>query len=221
MLFNKTITDPAGNILPNTSCTVYLLQTNAPASIFSDVGLSMPLANPTMTDSNGVLTFYADPDFYFIIVNKIGISNQDPIRFFDINDLVTVFQTLVLQATTAATAAASSAAEAAAYAALLGQIVEDVIIASWGGPVTIQPNGSKIYKVTLTSPVTLTIDMSTWPVGKGGGIIIRATGSHAVTWPGNVRWPNGTPPMLTSSWLVSLVTVDGLTFDGTLGGVAF
>ena len=62
---------------------------NVVASIFSDPAMTVPLANPTVTDANGVLTFYAADGTYWIwvgpttggngIETTLGASPDNPV----------------------------------------------------------------------------------------------------------------------------------------------
>jgi len=49
---------------------------NTFASIFSDAGLTVPLANPTTTDALGELTFYAADGEYWIFVGAVGTGDS-------------------------------------------------------------------------------------------------------------------------------------------------
>jgi hypothetical protein len=49
---------------------------NAFAPIFSDAGLTIPTANPTVTDGAGELTFYAPDGEYWIFVGPVGTGDS-------------------------------------------------------------------------------------------------------------------------------------------------
>lgn len=49
---------------------------NAFAPIFSDAGLTVPMANPTITDGTGQLTFYAADGTYWIFVGPVGTGDS-------------------------------------------------------------------------------------------------------------------------------------------------
>jgi hypothetical protein len=70
-----------------------------------------------------------------------------------------------------------------------------------------------ITDITLTEACNITLPAAT--SGQSFTLILRqnAVGSKTVTWTGNVKWPLGTPPILT----VSPLGVDALIFLSTDG----
>lgn len=59
-----------GTVAADQRAAVFEEDQNTYASIFSDAGLTTPLANPTTTDSNGLLEFYAEDGDYWIFVGE-------------------------------------------------------------------------------------------------------------------------------------------------------
>jgi hypothetical protein len=49
---------------------------NVFAPIFADAGMTIPLANPTLTDGAGLLTFYAPDGAYWIFVGPVGSGDS-------------------------------------------------------------------------------------------------------------------------------------------------
>lgn len=60
-----------GQIAANQRAAVFLEDDNVYAQIFADAGLTIPLANPTTTNSSGMLTFYAATGSYWIFVGAV------------------------------------------------------------------------------------------------------------------------------------------------------
>lgn len=65
-----------GNLATNQRAAVFEEDQNTLASIYSDAGLTVPLANPTTTNASGVLTFYAADGSYWIFVGKVGAGDS-------------------------------------------------------------------------------------------------------------------------------------------------
>lgn len=63
---------PDGTIAANVEVRVFPRNSNALAPIFTDAGLTVPLANPTTTDGAGMLTFYAANGDYWVYVNDLA-----------------------------------------------------------------------------------------------------------------------------------------------------
>jgi hypothetical protein len=82
-----------------------------------------------------------------------------------------------------------------------------------GAAVTLDLFQASSLKLTLDASTTVTL---TNPVS-GGKYLIRliqdATGSRTVTWPAEVKWPNGTPPTLSTA--AGKIDIIKLYFDGT------
>lgn len=82
-----------------------------------------------------------------------------------------------------------------------------------------------ISVLTLTTNCTLTFP--TIAIGKTFMIALRQdpTGGRTVTWPGNVLWPGGTAPTLSTDGykydVFSFICLDGASWYGFTGGKAF
>lgn len=86
MLFNPhtQVTDKNGKPVDGAKVWVYEAGTTTPASIFTDVGLGTPSANPVVCDSNGIIpAFYLQPDTLYKTVQMtaadVEISTADNI----------------------------------------------------------------------------------------------------------------------------------------------
>lgn len=83
-----------------------------------------------------------------------------------------------------------------------------------------EPLTSSITNLTLTANTTLTFP--TLASGKSFTVALTqdSTGSRTVTWPGTVKWPNGTAPTLTTTAgktdLLSFVSIDGVSWLGSV-----
>jgi hypothetical protein len=97
-----------------------------------------------------------------------------------------------------------------------------------GAAVALNAVNGNVQKITLTANCTITLAS---PVG---GVMCSLTllvfqdgvGSHAMTWPGSVKWGNAGVPVLTATAskmdMISLFTVDGGTnWYGALGAKGF
>ena len=73
-LFNETITGD-GIALENASVTIYD-STGLVASIFSDMAMTIPLANPVLSDVNGLISCYMANGNYRLIADKAGYSQR-------------------------------------------------------------------------------------------------------------------------------------------------
>lgn len=69
-IFQRTVTDDAGNIVVGATVTVKYESTGLTASIFSDRAGTAALTNPFPTDENGLALFYAAPGEYRIEVSS-------------------------------------------------------------------------------------------------------------------------------------------------------
>jgi len=82
-----------------------------------------------------------------------------------------------------------------------------------------------ISVLTLTANCTFTFP--TAAAGKSFMLVLKqdATGSRTATWPGNVKWPGGTAPTLTTTAskadVISFICADGANWYGFVGGLAF
>lgn len=81
------------------------------------------------------------------------------------------------------------------------------------------PLSASVTSLTLGGNITITFP--TLAAGKSFTIALTqdATGSRTVTWPGTVKWPNGTAPTLSTTPgkidLVSFVSLDGTSWLGS------
>lgn len=77
-----------------------------------------------------------------------------------------------------------------------------------------------VHYLTLTANCTITFP--TAAVGKAFALVLKqdGTGSRTVTWPGTVKWPGGTVPVLTTTKektdVLSFLSVDGTNWIGFL-----
>lgn len=69
-----------GGLATNQRAVVFEENDNVLAAIYSDAGLTIPLPNPTTTDANGVLEFYAADGAYWVFVGRIDSGNSELIR---------------------------------------------------------------------------------------------------------------------------------------------
>lgn len=60
-----------GTLASNQRAAVFLEDANTYAAIFADAGLTIPLANPTTSDINGFVNFFAADDAYWIFVGSV------------------------------------------------------------------------------------------------------------------------------------------------------
>lgn len=73
---------PSGALAANTTARIFPHHSNALAPIFSD-GIGTPMANPTVTDGAGVLTFWANEGKYWVYINSlaylvdVGMSGEE------------------------------------------------------------------------------------------------------------------------------------------------
>lgn len=67
--YSDTYWFPNGALAVNTPAVVFPINSNAPASLFSDAAGTIPLPNPLPTDAFGVLTFYAAAGSYWIHID--------------------------------------------------------------------------------------------------------------------------------------------------------
>lgn len=71
-----TIRSKAGPILPGATVTVFEAGTQTPASLFSDDALSVPIENPTLADSDGVVNFYVASNEYDLLIHRFDIEDR-------------------------------------------------------------------------------------------------------------------------------------------------
>ena len=65
-IWQRTITDNQGNVIPGAEVLVVVEATGLPADIFSNRSGTTPLTNPFFTGTDGFAQFYADPGEYRI-----------------------------------------------------------------------------------------------------------------------------------------------------------
>lgn len=83
---------------------------------------------------------------------------------------------------------------------LVGDYSEGVVTANTGTSYTIALTSGTVQILTLTGNCAFTFPAAT-TAGRGFTLLLRqdGTGNKTVTWPGNVRWPGGTAPTITST----------------------
>ncbi len=83
-IFQKTIVDDRGDILPGATIDVFFESSGARAQLYSDSEGLLPISNPTVTDAFGKIVFYIDPGLYRISATSGGFSDTyRNVRFFD------------------------------------------------------------------------------------------------------------------------------------------
>jgi len=83
-----------------------------------------------------------------------------------------------------------------------------------GSSKTINWNNGQKQKITLTDNCTFTFTAPTSGIGVFRLKLIQdGTGSRTVTWPANVKWPNSTPPTLTTT--ANAYDIIAFDYDGT------
>lgn len=164
-----------GDLAANQRAAVFEEDANTLASIFSDAGLTVPLANPTTTDASGVLTFYAADGAYWIFVGKVGTGDSVLARIGGSpdNPVLTVngeapdgSGNVTLSAADVGADAAGSAAAAAAASQPLATIdaAGDLYIGTGNNTTTRLPIGSAGEVLTVVAGT------ASWePAGGGGG----------------------------------------------------
>lgn len=78
---------------------------------------------------------------------------------------------------------------------------------------TIDWTQGNVQKSTLTGDCTFTFTAPSGPAHLTLKLVQDGTGSRLVTWPGTVKWPNGTAPVLTTTASATDLVV--FYFDGT------
>lgn len=91
----------------------------------------------------------------------------------------------------------------------------------------IDPSLGNLFTKTITANTSFTITNANIPAGKTAMFTLMLTngGSKTITWPSGMKWPGGTPPVLSASGtdILTFVTPDGgTTWYGTMSmaGVA-
>lgn len=70
-LYTDIYWEPSGAVASQATARVFPRFSTSLAPLFSDPAMTVPLANPTMTDLIGVLTFYAAPGDYWIHIRDL------------------------------------------------------------------------------------------------------------------------------------------------------
>ena len=73
-IFQRTVVNDAGDIIPSAQVEVRLESSGALASLFSDRAGVTPLANPFTTGAGGLAEFYASPNEYKVTATSAGDS---------------------------------------------------------------------------------------------------------------------------------------------------
>ena len=101
------------------------------------------------------------------------------------------------------------------------------VVASSGASHTVDLADGNVHDVTLDANCTLTFAGTVADRACSFVLLLRqdATGSHTVTWPGEVVWSDGTAPTLSDAAdaidIVTFFTVDnGTTWFGFVSGQA-
>lgn len=81
-VFQRTIVDEAGNVIPSALVTVKIQSSGAFAAIYEDVDGEEPMANPATADSSGFIRFYAASGQY-----QITASSGDASRVWEHEDI--------------------------------------------------------------------------------------------------------------------------------------
>lgn len=97
-----------------------------------------------------------------------------------------------------------------------------------GAALTLNVANGNVQKLTLTAGCTITLTSPASGTMRSLTLLVfqDGTGSHAITWPGSVKWGNAGAPVLTTTAskmdMISLFTVDGGTnWYGALGAKGF
>jgi len=70
--YANSVQDSAGNVIIGALATVTLTSSGATASLYADHNMTIALANPVMTDSFGMFSFYAANNNYNIAITSNG-----------------------------------------------------------------------------------------------------------------------------------------------------
>lgn len=84
-LYCDSVTTPSGHTATGATVTVYVHGTSTVATLYADRTKGATAANPTVTDANGNLVFYADPGLYDCVATTGSFTVAVPI---DPSDLV-------------------------------------------------------------------------------------------------------------------------------------
>jgi hypothetical protein len=90
-IFQRTVVNSTGDILPNAQVTVREAGTQTLATIYQDEGGLTPKSNPFLTDSSGLARFYAAPQVVDVAVTAAsGAISWIDIQLIDTQDITTI-----------------------------------------------------------------------------------------------------------------------------------
>lgn len=75
-VWQASVLDAQGNVVPGATVEVRIAATNVLATLYSD-DIGTPLSNPTATDSDGFVRFYAEGGFYNITAEADAFSVRE------------------------------------------------------------------------------------------------------------------------------------------------
>lgn len=168
----EAIIDGAGNKRAGALVDVLLTDGVTAASLYTDRTKATAAANPVLADSNGNLTFFADPGDYVIVVHYLGVTVGtigvtvpiDPIEAAQDTDAV------------------------------------NTVSASGAGTVILpDPTTYGMSDVTLTGNATVALPSPA--AGESFSLLLRqdGTGSRTVTWSGTIIWDGASVPTLQTA----------------------
>ena len=84
----EVFTRSDGTIASGVPVRIFRRNQAAPASIFTDAGLTIPAANPIITDVTGMITFFAAPDEYWMVAegHTFRVVGSDGLRQMTIDE---------------------------------------------------------------------------------------------------------------------------------------
>jgi hypothetical protein len=90
-IFQRTVVNATGDIIPNAQVTVRAAGTQTLATIYQDEGGLTPKSNPFLTDSSGLARFYAAPQVVDVAVTAAsGAISWIDIQLIDTQDITTI-----------------------------------------------------------------------------------------------------------------------------------
>jgi hypothetical protein len=90
-IFQRTVVNSTGDIIPNAQVTVREAGTQTLATIYQDEGGLTPKSNPFLTDSSGLARFYAAPQVVDVAVTAAsGAISWIDIQLIDTQDITTI-----------------------------------------------------------------------------------------------------------------------------------
>jgi hypothetical protein len=106
-IFQRTVVNATGDIIPNAQVTVREAGTQTLATIYQDEGGLTQKSNPFITDSSGLARFYAAPQVVDVAVTAAsGAISWIDIQLIDTQDITTIGSNFAAVETTAANIAA-------------------------------------------------------------------------------------------------------------------